>query len=1087
MDRPRLKSIFDTIGKHKVTTIVAGAGYGKTTAAGQALSHLGMDAVWFRLDKHDTDVPAFLRYLIASLKTRYPDLGDITLDRLNDPKGKDHSPEALTYLLLGEIETRVDKELVIVLDDYHHADNAFDINETMDTLLLNSPACIRFILISRTRPNLHLSLMKARRDLLEIKEWDLAFSPSEIDGFFKTLFHITLSGDNIAQLAEKTGGWVSALILFSHAIENKPDRDMERMLSRMDGAAHIMAAYLEENIFSTLPPDLRDFLVVTSVITPLDTEVINTFLGINHAGDILRDLEHRHLFTFAVNDTRTVFQYHQLFQDFLLMMLRRFKSRAQMENLHRKLGHILLDKGYALEALEQFLKGRDYTPASELIIKTGRRLLYQGQINRLKSYLNGIPDDVFNREPRLLILYAQMLKVSGKPSKGAFYLNRALTMFEQRGDTEEKNQCLSELAYHYFFSGDYAKYEEAAGSLLMSTGSNLLLKCELLGGMIMAAVFLGKLDDAQRFYDESTVIGECLPSGLERELFQAYLDINIGYKELFSGCFSRALSLGQKALRVADQSGMALFQGFANELLGYVHFYSCEFKQGIDHIRQSIAQIEGTDMELNTLAYLILIRGQHELGAGDHENALKSFEESCSLFINAGHVYGQASTHLMRLASFMESGDWAPAGEQIRAYTTLTRHVTNGFIDGQFYLLSALFHLEHGNRKDAGIDLEKAGLRLKPYGVMTLFTDIVRARSQQLDGDSEKAIQTLNGLLPLTASHGMEIIFVLTRRWSAPLLVELYARGIRTQYLKNVFRKMGISAVKNMSPILNRKEPSVKKAARQLITTVSGKAAPPLNIRCFGVFEIHKGGEDLKVGTWKNQKGKSLLKYLIANRHRGFIPKDVFMELLWPEEDEDKSVNRFRVTMTKLRQFLEPGLIKGMNSSYIQADKDTYRLHPGEGGGSDIECFLDEIRQAEKKGTPDSEAVTHYLKAESLYRGDFLAEDYYTDWVIEARDIYQNTYTGVLKKIVACFMEANDHPSAITYLKKWLTIDPYSEEAYCDLMTCYFKILNKRKLTETYLKARKHITQELGFPLSHDTETLYAEFMDVLKPSAVFE
>ncbi len=50
------------------------------------------------------------------------------------------------------------------------------------------------------------------------------------------------------------------------------------------------------------------------------------------------------------------------------------------------------------------------------------------------------------------------------------------------------------------------------------------------------------------------------------------------------------------------------------------------------------------------------------------------------------------------------------------------------------------------------------------------------------------------------------------------------------------------------------------------------------------------------------------------------------MELLWSEEDPVKTAKRFHVALASLRKALEPGLLKGIPSSYLSSDRDATAL-----------------------------------------------------------------------------------------------------------------------------------------------------------------
>ena len=88
---------------------------------------------------------------------------------------------------------------------------------------------------------------------------------------------------------------------------------------------------------------------------------------------------------------------------------------------------------------------------------------------------------------------------------------------------------------------------------------------------------------------------------------------------------------------------------------------------------------------------------------------------------------------------------------------------------------------------------------------------------------------------------------------------------------------------------------------------------------------------------WKSEKAKALLKYLTLNRNKGYISKDLLLELIWPDQDPDVTSNRFHVALSTIRKTLEPDLPRGKPSSYLLRKGNSYRLEIGSDGSIDID------------------------------------------------------------------------------------------------------------------------------------------------------
>src|SRR5689334_4654203 len=80
------------------------------------------------------------------------------------------------------------------------------------------------------------------------------------------------------------------------------------------------------------------------------------------------------------------------------------------------------------------------------------------------------------------------------------------------------------------------------------------------------------------------------------------------------------------------------------------------------------------------------------------------------------------------------------------------------------------------------------------------------------------------------------------------------------------------------------------------------------------------------VTHFETRKTAALLAYLAFHCGRPH-PRDLLVELLWPEEDPEATRSRFRQTLAVLRRALEPpGIPAG---GILIADRATVQLRPG--------------------------------------------------------------------------------------------------------------------------------------------------------------
>jgi LuxR family maltose regulon positive regulatory protein len=136
--RERLLEELNKARSTKLTSIVAGAGYGKTILASQYLQRLGYPSVYYQLDAADSDLSVFLRYMIAGLRESHPGFGKGTIKRLATADNIAEQCRSVLSTFIAELDTIAADELFLALDDFHNLDKDAPVVEAMNFLLNHS-------------------------------------------------------------------------------------------------------------------------------------------------------------------------------------------------------------------------------------------------------------------------------------------------------------------------------------------------------------------------------------------------------------------------------------------------------------------------------------------------------------------------------------------------------------------------------------------------------------------------------------------------------------------------------------------------------------------------------------------------------------------------------------------------------------------------------------------------------------------------------------------------------------------------------------------------------------------------------------
>lgn len=199
----------------------------------------------------------------------------------------------------------------------------------------------------------------------------------------------------------------------------------------------------------------------------------------------------------------------------------------------------------------------------------------------------------------------------------------------------------------------------------------------------------------------------------------------------------------------------------------------------------------------------------------------------------------------------------------------------------------------------------------------------------------------------------------------------------------------------------------------------------PLVVLMFGPFSLFANGRLLD--TSGNTKTYRVMRHLLARRRA--VPRDVLIELFWPDADLDTGRRNLHQAVYVLRKALR---IPGGHDSVISLDGDAYSINPTARLWNDIDEFDRELRDgrsAEAQGD-SATAERHFAAAVALYRGEFLEDTPYEEWALAARDQYRVAFLEGANRLAQLQHERSDYASALTTTQQTLRLESCDETAH---------------------------------------------------------
>jgi ATP/maltotriose-dependent transcriptional regulator MalT/DNA-binding SARP family transcriptional activator len=1053
---------------HPLTLVTANAGSGKTTLVADFLRTHQRQFVWYQLDHTDADPSMFLGYLAFGIRQQVPDFGEAFFSYLQEGAGElAQHPERAVDVFLNEVLDRVEQQLILVLDDYHHLGQETAVHAVVDRLLAYLPDVLHVIIVSREAPPLALGRLRTQSPLANVGREDLLFTDSETQELFRKVFDLELTGEQLAEYRERTHGWITALQLVRQVAHRQvisrreAQAELPDLVEVLRQSERDIFDYFAEEVFADETADIRKLLLQVSLLDRVELDACTALYAGSNCSRVLPNLVRRNVFITVASDARgEEYRLHPLFQNFLRRRLRSEIGRSGVAAEHQRCAEYFLGRASWEQAVRHLLAAEDFTGAARLIAERGADWISSGALGSLASLADSLPPATVEANPRALAHRAEVARLRGEYDSAHSMLRRAAALLHEQDDREGEADTLHSLATLARRSGDFklafAHLDRAAE--LSEANSAIRTKCGNTRGLCLVA--MGEWTAAEREFRAA------LQSAEERndEHYIRLITHNLGTPAGMRGDFGEALRWLGRMLRTdrpnAPRAPMPQ-EAVAHLNIARCHIYRGDFVAGEKHLDGALELCQTFNLVV-ARAETLETYGNLYREQGEIERAVDYYERAARAYDEAGIVLNRTDLLEERALLSLRVGDFNSAQAQIDRLLSARPREKDESI---FFTASLTRGRIMTARGEFGRAHDELGQALEYFHAHGLYyyeaqASAVMALCALHLGKEPEMLERLRRAVDLAARFDYEYwlkqqVSGHPELWSTEEALELLPMDLREQVV-------AVPAVV---------EPAV--VAELELTT---KQVTDLTVNMLGPVEIVRDpSRPLRSDAWPTRRARDIFCFIVSRRHRR-ASKDTIIDTFWGETDFEAVEKNFHPTVSHIRKALNSN--QPLKQNFLLYRDGDYQLNSEFSCRIDTEEFDRLVNEGEtaRRARRLEESTRAFENALQLYRGEFM-QGSYEPWVEEQRSYYREQYLHLLEALAGGAQAAADWPRVMQLAQLIIRDDPFREDIHCLIMRAQAAVGNRGAVKEQFETLKRVLDSELGVEPSAETRKLYQQLI----------
>ncbi|MCA1567764.1 MAG: tetratricopeptide repeat protein [Acidobacteria bacterium] len=1065
LSRPRLTERLQANLSHPVTLVAAPAGSGKTTLVADFVRAHARQFVWYQLDHTDADPLVFLEYLTHGIKQAVPGFGDVTLSYLRQSADEiARHPARAVDVLLNEVLQEVNRQLVLVLDDYHHLGRETAVHAVLDRLISYLPDVLHVIVVSRDVPPLALSRLRSQDSLAIIDRQELLFTDEETRELFRQVFDLELSREQLTEYRERTQGWITALQLVRQFAQREAvaaaagETDATDLTEILRRSEHDIFDYFAEEVFAEEPEDVQRFLLRISLLDRVELDVCARLYPEMNSRHVLPELVRRNVFMTVASDSRgEEYRLHPLFRSFLQRRLSQESGRDAVAAEYARYAAYYLDRGEWEHAARHLIAAEDFGRAAGVVAERGGHWIAAGALASLVSLVEALPPDAVRAHPRALFYRGEVARLRDELDSARSLYRRAAALLRERNDREGEAETLRSLAT---IARRYGDLEAALAYLdravqLADENSFVRAKCAGTRGLCLMAK--GEWAAAEREFRAALQTAE--DHGDDH--YARLMTHNLGLPALIRGDFDESLRWLHRTLQFGGNASPIPQEAAVHLNMARCYLYRGEFAECESHLNRAL--------EFSQLFNLSVLQGEVCETYGNLYRESGEVERAVEFYTRAARIYKDAGLDLARRELPEEQAMLSAQEGDLAAARSAIDQLVEARADLQDEVALKTSVLARGRIMLA--QGEHAAARAELLPVVTYFRErnlhyyeaqasLALASCARVAGKEGDYLEHLRRAIELAVRYDYEYWL----RREVEQNPQLFSSEQSLKLLPADLRRR-LSAVQSQPPPARQPSPS---------RSASARPASDLTLNMLGLVEIYRDpARPLAPDAWTSKRARDILCFIASRQHRR-ASKDTLVDMFWRDDDAESVEKKFHPTISYIRkalnsnQFLRQNFLLYKDGDYLLNPDFSYQLDV-----EDFDALVAEAAGAHRRGQTER-CLQAYEEAVALYRGEFM-QGTHDEWVEEKRSYYRDQYLRMLEKLAAAAQGAGEWERSLSLAQKILRDDPFREEVHCRVMRAQAALGNRVAVKEQYETLCSLLLKELGVEPAQETKRVYGE------------